>query len=82
MRSTCMVHCIPFSLLTFFLNDVYSISRGRGPIPLHWGGCSLQGLNIEVAGAGPDKDALPSGGSIKIPPFFWSEGPALRQKSL
>ncbi|CAM0942644.1 unnamed protein product [Alopecurus aequalis] len=47
--------------------------------PLRWGGCSLQGLNIEVVGDAstgvPDKDAFPGSGSrqIRIPPYFWGE---------
>ncbi|CAM0884904.1 unnamed protein product [Alopecurus aequalis] len=39
-----------------------------------WGSCSLQGFNIEVR-EGLDKDALPGGGSIRIPRHFWGEGP-------
>ncbi|XP_051207722.1 uncharacterized protein [Lolium perenne] len=48
---------------------------GASSLP-RWGSCSLQGLNIEVR-TGLDKDALPgvSGGSIRIPPHFWGEGP-------
>ncbi|XP_044946911.1 uncharacterized protein LOC123395949 [Hordeum vulgare subsp. vulgare] len=37
-----------------------------------WGSCSLQGLNI-TARAGLDKDALPGGSGIRIPPHFWGE---------
>uniref|UniRef100_A0ACD5XL76 Uncharacterized protein n=1 Tax=Avena sativa TaxID=4498 RepID=A0ACD5XL76_AVESA len=40
-----------------------------------WGSCSLQGLNIEVR-TGLDKDALPGGGSVRIPPHFWGDAPA------
>jgi hypothetical protein len=42
-----------------------------------WGGCSLQGINIEVVGTTVlDKDAFPGSGStpIIISPHFWGEG--------
>ncbi|XP_047044314.1 uncharacterized protein LOC124648634 [Lolium rigidum] len=44
-----------------------------------WGDYSVQGLNIEVVAEVPDMDALPGGDgrSIRIPPYFWGEGPAV-----
>ncbi|GAB0139125.1 hypothetical protein EsDP_00007340 [Epichloe bromicola] len=59
--------------------------QGAEASPPCWGGCSVQGLEIKVVAAVPDKDALPGGGggggggrSIKIPRYFWGEGPVAR----
>lgn len=54
--------------------------RGAEASPPVWGGYSIQGLNIEVVGAVPDKDAFPGGDGrpIKTPPYFWGEGPVAR----
>lgn len=69
---------MPFSLATDILLERMgsaSLCNSRGVEAPSWGGCSLQRLNVEVTGAGPDKDAFPCGGSIRIPPFFWGQGP-------
>ncbi|XP_047095258.1 uncharacterized protein LOC124707630 [Lolium rigidum] len=50
-----------------------------------WGDYSVQGLNINVVAAVPDKDALPGGDGdgrrVRIPPYFWGEGPVARLAS-